>query len=148
MKQSQFDKCVKRKKRAFDRQRCMQLDEINSLDPNSFWEYINRLGPKSKNSIPMECYATDGSIRYEENVIMNKWREEFFNLYNPKEADGNESQKKFKKSIIKDNGELKKIDYDGDMAINSSFTPNEVGRLFLNLKQTKRQKSMELCMMS
>ena len=25
MKQSQFDKCVKRKKRAFDRERCMQL---------------------------------------------------------------------------------------------------------------------------
>ena len=103
MKQSQFDKCVKRKKRAFGRERCMQLKEINPLDPNSFWKYINRLGPKSKKPIPRECYATDGSIIYEENVVINKWREEFFNLYTRKKADGNESHKKFKDFIIKDN---------------------------------------------
>ena len=40
------------------------------------------------------------SIIYEENTVMNKWREELFNLYNPKEAYGNESQKKFKDFII------------------------------------------------
>ena len=62
MKQNQFDKCVKRKKWAFDREHCMQLEEINSSDPNSFWEYINKLSPKSKTPIPMECYAMDGSI--------------------------------------------------------------------------------------
>ena len=75
LKQSQFDKCVKRKKRAFDQERCIHLEEINPWDPNSFRDYINRLGPKSKKPISMECYATDGSIIYEENVVINKWRE-------------------------------------------------------------------------
>ena len=108
----------------------MQLEEINSSDPNSFWEYINRLGPKSKNPIPMECYPTDGSIIYEENVVINKWREELFNLYNPKEAGWNESQNKFKDFIIKDNEGLEKLDAGDDLAINSNFTPDEVGKVF------------------
>ena len=38
LKQDQFDKCVKRKKRASNRERCMQLEEINSSDPNCLWE--------------------------------------------------------------------------------------------------------------
>ena len=75
----------------------------------------------------MECYRTDGSIIYEENVVMNKWKEELFNLYNPKEADGNKSQNKFKDFIIKDNEDFEKLDGDDDMAINSSFSPHEVG---------------------
>ena len=137
MKQSQFDKCVKRKKRAFDRERCMQLEEINPFDPNSFWKYINRLGPKSKKPIPRECYAMDGSIIYEENVVINKWREELFNLYTRKEADGNESHKKFKDFIIKDNEDFEKLDGDDDMAINSSFTPNEVGKVISKSKANK-----------
>ena len=85
----------------------------------------------------MECYATDGSILYEENVVIDKWREEFFNLYNPKEADGNESQKKFKDFIIKDNEDFQKLDGDDDMAINSSFTPNEVGKVISRSKANK-----------
>ena len=108
----------------------MQLEKINSSDPNSFWEYINRLGTKSKNPIPMECYATDGSIIYEENVVINKWREELFNSYNPKEAGWNESQNKFKDFIIKDNEGLEKLDAGDDLAINSNFTPDEVGKGF------------------
>ena len=40
----------------------------------------------------MECYGTDGTIIYEENAVMNKWKDEFFNLYNPKKADGKEAQ--------------------------------------------------------
>ena len=115
----------------------MQLEEINPSDPNSVWEYINRLGPKSKKPIPMECYATDGSIIYEENAVLNKWREELFNLYNPKEADGNESHKKFKDFIIKDNDDFEKLDCDDDVAIYSCFTPNEVGKVISKSKANK-----------
>ena len=115
----------------------MQLEEINSSDPNCFWEYINKLGPKNKTPIPMECYGTGGSIIYEENVVMNKWKEEFFNLYNPKEADGNESQNNFKYFIIKDNEDFEKIDGDDNMAINSSFTPYEVGKVISKSKANK-----------
>ena len=85
----------------------------------------------------MECYATDGSIIYEANVIMNKWREEFFNLYNPKEADGNESQNEFKDFIVKDDEDFEKLDGDDDMAINSSFTTNEVGKVIFKSKENK-----------
>ena len=119
------------------RERCMQLEEINSLDPNCFWEYINKLGSKNKTPIPKECYGTDGSIIYEENVVMNKWKEEFFNLYNPKEADGNESQNKFKDFIIKDNEDFEKLNGDDDMAINSSFSPHEVGKVISKSKANK-----------
>ena len=53
MKQSQFDKCVKRKKWAFDQERCMQLEEINSSDPN-------RLGPKSNKANLRDLKAVTG----------------------------------------------------------------------------------------
>ena len=38
-KQSLFDKTLKRKKRQYQRQKCLDLEKINSSDPNSFWDY-------------------------------------------------------------------------------------------------------------
>ena len=80
---------------------------------------------------------TDSSIIYEENVVMNKCKEEFLNLYNPKEVGGNESQKKFKDYIIKDNEDFEKLDGGDDMAISSSFAPKEVGKVISKSKANK-----------
>ena len=137
LKHDQFDNCVKRKNRAFNRERCMQLEEINSSDPNCFWEYINKLGPKNKTPTPTVCCGTDGLIIYEENFVMNKWKEEFLNLYNPNEADGNDSQNRFKDFIIKYHEDFEKLNGDDDMAINSSFTPYDVGKVISKSKANK-----------
>ena len=70
-------------------------------------------------------------------VVFLEWYISRFHLYNPKEADGNESQNKFKDFIIKDNGDFEKLDGDDDMAINSSFTPYEVGKVISKSKANK-----------
>ena len=94
----------------------------------------------------MECYGTDGSIKYEENVVMNKWKEEFSHLYNPKEADGNESQKKFYDFIKKDNEDFEKLEVMMIWQLTQVLHHMKSERLFPNSKQAKRQASMELYM--
>ena len=73
-KQKHFDRIVKNKKRTCQRNKCLQLEKVNSSDPTSFWDHIKRLGPKKKSTIPMECYAPDGSIIYDPKYILNLWR--------------------------------------------------------------------------
>ena len=50
-KQNIFDKTYKRKKRSHLRAQILHLEDINSKDPNAFWEYIKRLSPNKKKQI-------------------------------------------------------------------------------------------------
>ena len=49
-----FDKMLKKKKRSFCKGVLLQIEACNTRDPNSFWEYIKKLGPKQskENGIP------------------------------------------------------------------------------------------------
>ena len=67
-KQDIFDKAVKCKKRNYQKGKVLQLEEINSSDPNAFWDNIKQLGPKRKSKIPWECYTENGNIIYEKKM--------------------------------------------------------------------------------
>ena len=82
-KQDIFDKILKKKKRNFQKTQCLKLEQVNSSDPTSFWDYIKKLGPKKKSKIPWECYSESGDISYEPDEILKKWKDDFESLYTP-----------------------------------------------------------------
>ena len=56
---------------------------MNTNDPVQFWNQINRLGPQKKSEIPMSVMREDGSVSDEFDIVMDTWKSDFSNLYNP-----------------------------------------------------------------
>ena len=57
------------------------MDSACVKDPNSFWEYVKKLGPTKKQSIPWEA-EINGQITNNKSEVLEKWRSEFEKLYN------------------------------------------------------------------
>ena len=137
-KQDLFDKVYKRKKRSYLRSQTLHLEEINSTDPNAFWEYIKKLGPSKKSDIPWECYDEAGNIVSNTDYILEKWRTEFSKLYSPFD-DISEEQKQFEENIIKNNErhEREESFNSNTSSLNSEITYAEVSKSVTKAKCNK-----------
>ena len=78
--QHDFDKTLKWKKRQFCRGKMITIENCCVSDPNAFWKFIKNLGLKKSRKIPMEV-EVNGTISVDENVVLEKWRNDFKNLY-------------------------------------------------------------------
>ena len=138
-KQDVFDKTCKRKKRSYLRSQVLHLENINSTDPNIFWENIKRLGPNKKSSVPWECYDDAGNIVTNTDYILEKWRTEFSDLYSPFDDISNE-QKLFKENIVRENSKVEnEISFNTtNSALNKDITFEEVSKA---VKKAKCNKS-------
>ena len=56
-KQDRFDKACKREKRKYQRALSLQVEDICTSDPSSFWDCIKNLGPRKKVNTPLQCYG-------------------------------------------------------------------------------------------
>ena len=70
----------------YNRKKALDIESINTSNPNEFWKQINNLGPKRSSKIPMEVYDENGpeggfKIR-DENYVFEKWKDDFHSLYN------------------------------------------------------------------
>ena len=138
IRQSSFDKVCKRKKRTYMRSQTLHLENINSTDPNLFWEYIKRLGPNKKSEVPWECYDSSGNIVTNTDYILEKWRTEFYNLYKPFD-DISDEQKQFKENIIRENemGETEDQFNSNLSSLNIEITMQEVSKAVCKAKLNK-----------
>ena len=126
-KQDVFDKMLKKKKRNFKNSQSLKLEEVNSSDPNSFWEYIKKLGPTKKpNKIPFECYSDDGNVIYDFDKVPEKWKTEFESLYCPSLEDVTPAEMEFKQQIIRENMEFEMQPCDNSNVLNEPLTSAEV----------------------
>ena len=59
------------------------LDNINS-NSSTFWKSIGKIGVEfqKKNVIPLEINNEDGSIVTDQDLVLDKWKNSFSNLYN------------------------------------------------------------------
>ncbi len=77
-----FDKALRRAERNY---RKHVVDEIESCcvnDPRKFWNHISNLGPRKKKDIPMRVYDVDGNACENMDFVLNKWKNDFSDLYN------------------------------------------------------------------
>ena len=136
-KQNVFDRVLKRKKRNFKRTQCINLEQVNSSDPNSFWDYIKKLGPKKTNKIPWECYSSNGEIIYDSDEVLKKWKEDFESLYTPSLNDVTEEEMRFKESIKTENIEFEKLPCNDPLSINARFEIDEIDKVIGKSKAKK-----------
>ena len=77
-----FDKLLRKSERDFRRAQALEIDDLNTNNPNEFWQKIQRLGPRRDKDIPMEVMDDNGDSNNDENVIFERWKNDFMNLYN------------------------------------------------------------------
>ena len=58
----------------------IEIEKCNSSDPNSFWSYINNLGPRKCTHIPWEV-ETDQGTSCDDTIVLKKWENAFESLF-------------------------------------------------------------------
>ena len=88
-----FDRNLKRKKRSHDRGKLVEIERCCTSDPQKFWDYIKKLGPKKKTGIPWEV-EIEGKLVTDRNSRLDKWCSEYVKLYSmPKDKSFNDTFK-------------------------------------------------------
>ena len=137
-KQDTFDKSCKRKKRSFHYHKCTKLEEVNSSDPKSFWEYIKKLGPNKKTQIPYECYGSSGEVITDTTTVLHKWQHDFRSLYSTGTTEDAEHQH-FKETIREQNTEYESsaATDQGSPELNMQFSVEEISKVIFKAKNNK-----------
>jgi hypothetical protein len=81
--QNEFDKYYRKQKRKYFRNKCMDIENLNTRDPKEFWRQIKKLGPRSHKNIPQSVRLADGSITSDIDTVLHKWEHDYRDLYNP-----------------------------------------------------------------
>ena len=77
-----FDKALGNAERNYNRKFADEIEEINTSDPNIFWDYIRKLGPRQSRDIPTKVYGDDNTLCDDPEIVLHKWKSEFEALYN------------------------------------------------------------------
>ena len=134
--QKEFDKSIRTVKRNFNRGLSLQIDYLQTHNPQQFWREINKLGPRKSNEIPMEVRLENGECSSELEVVLKKWGEDFANLYSGCSSSFDEA---FLKEIVELKGVME-TQMNSDL-INRNF--------FLNttLSREEVQNAIDRCKM-
>ena len=145
VKRNTFDKLLRRTERTYNRKKALDIESINTSNPTEFWKQINNLGPKRSSKIPMEVYdekGPEGGVKIrDENYVFEKWKDEFYSLYNmPPDFDPNFDNDFYEeiKSQMPDIKRFELTNANADNAIyNRPFTIEEFDKICNNLKLGK-----------
>ena len=133
---NKFDKMYRKQERAYNSGKLIELDEVCVNDPNTFWNYIKQLGPKRKQTIPLEVYK-DKTISCDKTDVLNQWKHEYEKLY---KNDTNVNGNNFVQHIIDCNTISENEMYD-NVRLNDTFNGpinyNEVKKFILCSKNKK-----------
>ena len=135
-----FDKAYKKEKRKYNRQKQNQIETANCNNPQEFWKYINRLGPKkTKTVIPMEvCIAKNGDkyITRDCDIVYKVWIDYFKNLYHvePQETEISLTVSRDLK-LLENN-----LDFNENSIFNIDITILEVQNLIIFLMKFLKMK--------
>ena len=135
-RQNEFDKSIRTVKRNFNRGLSLQIDYLQTHNPQQFWREINKLGPRKAKDIPMEIRLENGECSSDLDVVLKKWGEDFANLYSG-------CSHTFDEAFLKEIVELKEV---METQMNSdSFNSN----FFLNatLSREEVQDAIDKCKM-
>ena len=78
-----FDKLFRKKKRTFQREKALCIDEASTNNPTEFWDQIKKLGPRREDNQTLEVYTSDGEVSNDLGVVIETWKNSYEKLYNP-----------------------------------------------------------------
>ncbi|CAG2240243.1 unnamed protein product [Mytilus edulis] len=76
-----FDKILRQEERKFTKERREKIQTLNTSNPKEFWNEIKKLGPGRKNTIIDNVVMDDGTYSNDPNVIRERWKEEYSELF-------------------------------------------------------------------
>ena len=135
-----FDKSLRKAERTYYRNLGENLEaEININDPKAFWNHIQKLGPRKKSEIPLKIFDENGTPKCDVNDVLNHWRNQFSNLLNKPEENGENQGVKtgiLQQLNIKE-GEMMMANFSQHDRLNKSITREEIQKAVNNLKKGK-----------
>ena len=90
-----YYKLLRQSEREYDKNIAEQVESISDKDPKQFWEQIKKLGPQHNKHIPMQVYDDHGAVKCDRDEVLNKWKNDFKNLYNMPEDATSEFDEEF-----------------------------------------------------
>ncbi len=78
-----FQRALRKAERDYNKMVQNRIESVCTSDPKKFWEYIKKLGPKGKNTIPQEVYDENGDLVTDFDSVLKTWKEEYEKLYKP-----------------------------------------------------------------
>ncbi len=76
-----FNKALRRAERNYNKELQNEIESVCTDNPRQFWQYIKKLGPKTSNRIVEEVYDNDGNVQCDLDTVLQKWKNDFENLY-------------------------------------------------------------------
>ena len=139
MNRKLFDKKLRQQERIFVREKVNEIDSLTTNNPTQFWEHINKLGPRKKESIPMEVVSHNAQSTSNINEVLEKWKQDFSQIYNRPEGENFDME-------FYNNTMLDRMRLEGSMTdplyienelLNSPITIDEVIKVVRKLKKNK-----------
>ena len=144
-KRKAFNKLLRRTERSYNRKKALEIESINTTNPTEFWKQIKSLGPKRSTLIPMEVYDENGpqggNKVSNESYVLDRWKQEFFNLYNMPSDLNSTFDGLFYENVMSNLPHIKLFELNNDAAnnhsYNSPFTMEEFDKVCNRLKSGK-----------
>ena len=138
-----FDKLLRKTERSYYRKKALDIEELNTSNPTEFWQHIKSLGPQSSSKIPMEVYVdgVEGDKTDNHNDVLNKWKNDFKELYNRPDDNTLNCDDIFYSEILSSLPGIKSFELNNDEANNLEYngylTPAEMDKICNKLKMNK-----------
>ena len=131
-----FDKMLKNKKREYLRNMSIKLDKLNMRNPREFWQYVKRLGPQKRYSIPWEV-DIDGIKYTNHKVVLEKWKNDFEKIYKADCTGFDNDYRDVTCRMLETKLKEDKMNYDVTNVCNSPITLQEVQTAVNQAKNNK-----------
>ena len=140
---TRFDREYRKLKRQYQAGRMEELELVCDTNPKMFWEKIKQMGPKKKQTIPLEIYGDGKTIICNKEQVLEHWKAEFYKLYNSSEnTNTNNPDDGIIKRMIDDSlylQELRMNDplFEANLILEKNFTVEEVKKAVYKTKLRK-----------
>ena len=137
--QGEFDKSLRAVKRKFNRGMSLHIDQLQTHNPQKFWNEINKLGPNKRRDIPMVVTLENGECCSDVGLVLQKWEKDFTDLF----SGCNHSM--FDEAFLKEvsgqkimmESEMSADTYNCNFYLNANLTIEEVRRVVEKSKSRK-----------
>ena len=137
--QYKFNRLLQKTKRDYHAKLYTDIESANTKNPTEFWNFINKIGPSRKQNIP-DIVEINGELYSDADIVINKWKEDFSNMYNKPECVKNDYDIEFGNKIMRDlkTMETKTVPKtDCERMLNGEIEIGEVSRALDKLKTGK-----------
>ena len=135
LKRKQFDKTLRYTERQYNMKIVNEIEALSTDCPKEFWKYLKNIGSRKSSNIPMAVYNDEGSLVYELEFVLEKWKVEFSNLLNRPNCDLFDND--FYLSCQMEKSNMLNVNVTDDSGLNEEISVNEFRKVIIKLKNNK-----------